>query len=215
MSYIHEALKKARKEKEARHQQYDAITFRPGGKFKFISGRALWLGSFFLVLVAFAAYLWLPSGSTISSIRVTAPPEAVPQPQTKQGADGLYEKARVFQKDGRLEEAKQLYEQALSLAPDHVNALNNLGVIQIYKKRYAAARASFTKAIQLKPDYVDSHYNLACLHALEGGVSQSLTHLRKAVSLDQSVMDWARQDTDLRGLRGLPEFEAIVRPGEK
>ncbi|MGD9022664.1 MAG: tetratricopeptide repeat protein [Deltaproteobacteria bacterium] len=210
MSYIHEALKKARKEKEVRHQQYDGITLRPGGKFEFISGRALWLGSFFLVLVALAAYLWLPSGSTISSIRVTAPPEVVPQPQTKEGANGLYEKARVFQKDGRFEEAKQLYEQTLSLAPDHVNALNNLGVIEIHNKRYTAARASFTKAIQLKPDYVDSHYNLACLYALEGGVSQSLTYLRKAMSLDQSVVEWARQDPDLGGLRGLPEFEAMV-----
>jgi adenylate cyclase len=89
--------------------------------------------------------------------------------------------------------------------------LNNLGVIHIYDKNYSAAQALFEKAIRLKSDYVDSYYNLACLHALNGEVSQSLVHLKEAVSLNQSVKDWARRDTDLQNLRLVPEFEEIIR----
>jgi hypothetical protein len=37
-----------------------------------------------------------------------------------------------------------------------------------------------------------------------------MAHLKKAVSLDNSARDWARMDTDLENLRGLPEFEAIT-----
>ena len=123
----------------------------------------------------------------------------------------MYEKARFFQKNGRLQEAKLLYEEILSLDPDYVDALNNLGVIHIHDKDYSAARAYFSKAVLLKPDYVDSHYNLACLHALEGELSQSIVHLQKAVSLNQSVKQWARSDTDLQKLHGIPEFESILK----
>jgi len=50
---------------------------------------------------------------------------------------------------------------------------------------------------------------------MKGEVKQSLTHLKKAVSLDHSVKDWARRDTDLKNLHGRPEFEEIMGRGIK
>lgn len=236
MSYIHKALNKAQKEKEARYHKDHGIASTPGYKPRFFSGKALWLTSFLLISLAFAAYLWLPSKRIQPHINEPAMPEATQQspphpalsppgervreashkllskhPEGLANAAALFEKARLFQKSGRLQEAKQLYEETLSLDPGYVDALNNLGVIHIHDKNYSAARAFFAKAIRLKSDYVDSYYNLACLHALNGEVSQSLVHLKKAVSLNQSVKDWARRDTDLQNLRRVPEFEEIIR----
>jgi tetratricopeptide (TPR) repeat protein len=241
MSYINEALKKAQKEKEGRHHRYPGIVSAPGYKARLFSGKALWLTACFLASLAFAAYLWLPSGDTQPPGSEPARPKATPQlassepgqpkatprspsseparpkatPQQKSAGNvkALYERARVFHKRGRLQEAMRFYERALSLNPDYVDALNNLGVIHIQNRRYSAARESFAKAIRLRPDYVDSHYNLACLHALEGAVSQSLIHLKRAVSLDQSVKDWARGDADLRNLHGVQGFEEIIGRG--
>lgn len=233
MSYIHKALKKAQKEKETRYHKYNGIVSTPGHKPRLFSAKALWLIPFFLISLAFAAYLWLPSTGTQPPIREPARPQATPRPAvTPQpgmapqpqvtprprgvaNATALYEKARVLHRSGRLQEAMRLYEKALSLDPDYVYALNNLGVIHIHNRMYPAARACFEKAIRHRPDYVDSYYNLACLHALEGGLSQSLIHLKKAVSLDQSVKDWARRDADLGNLRGMPEFEEIIGPGRE
>ena len=209
MSYIHEALKKAQKEKETR-QEYDGIVSAPGHKPRFYSGKALWLIPFFLISLAFAVYLLLPSGDTQAPIHEPEVLEATLQPQSVASATDLYEKARDLHRSGRLQEAMRLYEKALSLDPDYVDALNNLGVIHIHNRRYLDAQACFTEAIQNRPDYVDSYYNLACLHALEGAVSQSLMHLKRAVSLDQSAKDWAQRDADLRNLWGVPEFEEIV-----
>ncbi len=238
MSFIHEALKKAQKEKDARYRKYDGIVSTPGYKPRLFSGKALWLISFLVISLAFAAYLWLPSKRIQPRIREPAMPEATQQspphpnplprggegrvrgasqklsgkhPEGVTDAATLYEKARLFQKSGRLQEAKRLYEETLSLDPDYLDALNNLGVIHIHDKNYSAARAFFAKAIRLKSDYVDAYYNLACLHALKGELTQSLSHLKKAVSLDQSVKDWARRDTDLQNLRRVPEFEEIIR----
>ena len=211
MSFIHEALKKAQKEKDARYSKYHGIVSTPGYKPRFFSGKVLWWTSFVLISLAFTAYLWLPSRGTQPPVREPARPEATPQPQSVVNVVALYEKARLFQKSGRFQEAKRLYEKTLSVDPDYVDALNNLGVIHIHDKNYSAARAFFAKAIRLKPDYVDSYYNLACLHALKGELTQSLSRLKKAVSLDQSVKDWARTDSDLHNLHGVPGFEDMLR----
>jgi len=235
MSYIHEALKKAQKERDALCHKYHGIVSASRYKPKFFSRKALWWTSFLLISLAFTAYLWLPSRGTQPPIRQPETPEVTPQPPpnplppageggvrgashkllSKQpegavNAVALYEKAKLFQKSGRLQEAKQLYEETLNLDPDYVDALNNLGVIHIHDKKYAAAQSNFEKAIWLKPDYVDPYYNLACLHALQGKVTESLRYLKRAVSLDPSAKDWARTDTDLTNLHAVPGFEEII-----
>jgi tetratricopeptide (TPR) repeat protein len=210
MSFIHEALKKAQKEKDARYREHDEIVSTAGHKPRIFSRKALWGGSFLLISLAFTAYLWLPSGGKQPPIREPATPKATPQPKSVENPVALFEKAGLLQKNGRLQKAKGLYEETLSLDPDHVDALNNLGVIYIHDKDYSAARAFFAKAIRQRPGYVDAYYNLACLHALKGELAESLSHLKKAVTLDKSVKDWARTDSDLQNLRGVPEFERIT-----
>jgi tetratricopeptide (TPR) repeat protein len=226
MSYIHDALKKAQKEKDGLHHAYEGVASTPGKKLKLLSGKALWLAPLLLVSLAFAVYLLLPSGDTEGPVVEPARPKlkgktetpvaepARPKPKARPKNVGrpevMYEKARTFHKRGRLQAAKRLYEKTLSIDPGHVDALNNLGVIQLQEGNYPAARISFTEAIRLQPDYVDAHYNLACLNALGGEASQGLVHLKKAVMVDPTVKEWARNDPDLDNLRALPEFKVIV-----
>ena len=121
-----------------------------------------------------------------------------------------YDRARQFHKEGRLEEARRLYEESLRLDPGYVDALNNLGVILIGKRDYVAAQRSLEKAVRLKPRYAEPFYNLACLNAIRGDIKLALAQLKKAVSLDPTVRDWARKDTDLESLRHLPEFRELM-----
>jgi tetratricopeptide (TPR) repeat protein len=121
-----------------------------------------------------------------------------------------YDRARQFHKEGRLEEARRLYEESLRLDPGYVDALNNLGVILISKRDYVAAQRSLEKAVRLKPRYAEPFYNLACLNAIRGDIKLALAQLKKAVSLDPTVRDWARKDTDLESLRHLPEFRELM-----
>ncbi|MBW1740113.1 MAG: tetratricopeptide repeat protein [Deltaproteobacteria bacterium] len=210
MSHIHEALKKAQKEKDALYHKYHGVVSAAGSKPRSFSGKALRWTFLPLILLAFATYLWLPSKNTRPRTHEAPGPEPTPQAESVVNAAVLYERARLFHKRGRLQEAKRLYEEVLSLKPDYVDALNNLGVIHIQTKNYLVAQNDFEKAIRLKPSYVDPHYNLACLHALKGEVTQCLAYLKEAVSLDPSVKEWARMDTDLHGVYGMPEFEEII-----
>jgi tetratricopeptide (TPR) repeat protein len=216
MSYIHEALKKAQKERDARYLKYSGIFSGSGKRMKFFNKKAVvWV---FLPLagisLAFAFYSWLDSGAP----QVPKAPEfkykkaeTVPRKEKVVDADVLFERGRIFHKKGRFEDAARLYRQTLGVAPNRVDAINNLGVIYIHEKDYQAAQSNFEKAIRIKPKYVDPHYNMACLYAIKGEILQSLVHLKKAVSLDKSVRDWARRDTDLEKARRTPEFEGIIR----
>jgi len=132
------------------------------------------------------------------------------QHENVRDAKAFYDRARHLFKSSRSQEAKKVYQEALGIDPGHVDTLNNLGVLFLNDKDYLAAQISFEKAIRLKPGYVDPYYNLACLHAIKGETRQGIEYLEKAISLDNSVRDWAQKDTDLENLRVLPEFMEIM-----
>jgi tetratricopeptide (TPR) repeat protein len=213
MSYIIEALKKAQKEK-------DSNLIRYFGAIKGSSQeRSLWgrkfiyssLLTFVLISLVFVSYSWLDL-----SIE-KKPPESEQKVVVKEhkvggdiGKSDLYDKAGRLYKDGNFQEAKELYEAALSLDPGYVEALNNLGVIYLRQKDHPRAKQALEKAVRLNPLYVEPYYNLACLHTIIGETKQGFTYLKKALAIDSSVKTWARDDSDLENLRTLPEFVEII-----
>jgi tetratricopeptide (TPR) repeat protein len=269
MSYIHDALKKAQREKDSLVTRYSDVWSSVRSRRR-LSIKRGWLVSTCLIVVsvALSAYSWLhsldelplhpgqdagvhraivepperPHSGEISeshvdqgavnsqAFRVQREPTKRPLPanenkrkQTQEpeppvarqpGPDQgmtLYSQALALQKEGRLEDAKKLYEGALERSPHLASALNNLGAIYIKEKNYDMARRMLEKAIQTEPGYVDPYYNLACLHALQNDVGRSLAYLKKATSVNEAVRQWAKTDEDLRNLRGHSEYEKIIQ----
>ncbi|MBW1613687.1 MAG: hypothetical protein B6I32_06020 [Desulfobacterium sp. 4572_20] len=211
MSYIHEALQKAQKEKDARFPRYKKILLGARGKPGIFFSKILWLIFVFVILLAFTVNSWFDFKykKTISAPENQKAVVSYKAEASPNGAD-FYKRAKYFQKIGRLEKAQRLYKQALALEPGNVFVLNNLGVIYIQQRNYSEAINSLESAIRLKPKYADPYYNLACLYALKGKVMKSLENLKKAVSLNKSAREWARKDRDLQNMRGMPEFEEIT-----
>jgi tetratricopeptide (TPR) repeat protein len=135
---------------------------------------------------------------------------ASPQPAANDG-ENVFEQAIRKQRQGKLEEAKELYKKVIRKEPRHFQALNNLGVVYLKLKTYKWAIVRFNDAIDVKHDYVDAHYNLACLYAQKNDRQQSLFYLKNAVHLNPEVRQWAAQDDDLKNLADLPEFNKIVQ----
>jgi len=212
MSYIHEALRKAQKEKDSRrpdHHRPFSGTVKKRGVF---SGRSRWLVALGVILLAFTVYSWLDfSGkeAVTASDDKAKPAVQLERTDSVQAAD-FYKRGSLLHKSGRLDDAKQCYEKALMLDSNSVKALNDLGVAYMQGKDYVEAQERFEQAIQRKPDYVDAYYNLACLYALKGEKTLGLTHLEKAVSLDASVREWAKKDRDLQNLKDQTEFQKII-----
>ncbi len=138
--------------------------------------------------------------------------QASPHPKPSVGRKPtLFRQALALHKDGRLQEAKKLYEAALERSPDLVSALNNLGTIHIGQRDYPQAHRLLEKATLADPSYADPYYNLACLYALQTDVEQSLFYLKKAIAADDTVRDRAQGDKDLENLRGHVEYKRILK----
>ena len=46
------------------------------------------------------------------------------------------------------------------------------------------------------------HYNIACYHAVLGEEKRAISHLDRAISMDESLLEQARRDNDLADLAG-------------
>ena len=122
----------------------------------------------------------------------------------------LYEEALSAQRQKQIERAERLYKRVLSIDPGHVNALNNLGVLYMSQHRQGQAIPLFEKALSQKRDYADPYYNLACLYAQRGETGQALAHLKSAVAINGEVVQWAKQDGDLKSIRSTEAFKSIM-----
>jgi tetratricopeptide (TPR) repeat protein len=124
-------------------------------------------------------------------------------------AKRLYEEAAIAGRSGNFSKAKLLYGETLTLAPDNVEAMNNLGVVFLSEKKQDKALSLFRRAIVLKRDYADPYYNMACLYAQKNDISQSLWYLKIAISIDKEVKNWAKRDADMNKVVMSPKFKEI------
>ena len=84
---------------------------------------------------------------------------------------------------GDLESAKKCFIQMLESDPDHIEALNNLGVIDFHKGVVDKATSYFRRALEIDGDYTDAVENLArCLEA-KGDFLEAVELYQRALKL--------------------------------
>jgi len=77
------------------------------------------------------------------------------------------------------------------------------------KENITAARDLFRMQLSIFEHNIPL-YNIACCEALLGNGKEALEHLRKAVATGYTNADHMEKDEDLKSLRNLDEFQAIV-----
>ena len=66
----------------------------------------------------------------------------------------------ALQNQGKLEEAIDAYNKALSLKPDYAETYNNIGNTLKAQAKLEEAIKAYTKAISIKPNNTESYWNL-------------------------------------------------------
>jgi tetratricopeptide (TPR) repeat protein len=239
MSYINEALRKVQKEKESRYVAYEHIVSADGKKLeqpkKWLSLMGISIVFFFAAGIIVLLY-WSEDKKMPVIQRISAPPVVVsaviaghkpdnntkvklqPQETTVQvrtkpeaaESKALFAQALERQREGKLKEAKRLYQKVVKIDQYNLQAFNNLGVIYMSEKNYKRAIMRFHDAIKIKHDYPDAHYNLACLYAQKNDAAQSLLYLKNAIRYNPEVKHWAENDGDLQTMADLPEFKKLL-----
>jgi tetratricopeptide (TPR) repeat protein len=103
------------------------------------------------------------------------------------------------------------FENVLRHRRDYVDVIEILGGLYTKTGRISDGLKMDRKLVRLQPENATAHYNLACSLALSARKSDALRALRRAVDLGYRDYDWMSQDPDLEGLKGVPEFESLLR----
>ena len=87
------------------------------------------------------------------------------------------------QRERNLQAAKNLYKETLNTNPDHVESLNNLGVILLQLGKLQEAKSSYQKAIQINPSYASAHNNLGVVFKKIGERQKAISCYEKAIEI--------------------------------
>jgi tetratricopeptide (TPR) repeat protein len=89
-------------------------------------------------------------------------------------------------------------------------ALRAMGVMQLAENQIKDAAETLAELVVRAPDLAEGQYNYACALARLGDAPGALDHLRAALRLDGDLASHARQDDDLKSLRGSAAFEQLT-----
>lgn len=100
-------------------------------------------------------------------------------------------------------------ERDLSPEQRHL-ALRAMGVMQLAENHVREAAETLAELVVRTPDLAEAQYNYACALARLGDAQGAIDHLRAALKLDSELAAHARQDDDLRSLRGSAAFQQLT-----
>jgi tetratricopeptide (TPR) repeat protein len=104
--------------------------------------------------------------------------EALPAPLARERGDLTFHLGLVLQRYGDLDEAREAYQQAVAVAPDHGPAWNNLGVTLALQGRNAEALGAFTHALRARPADAQACANARRAAAMLGAAPPELEQCR-------------------------------------
>jgi predicted O-linked N-acetylglucosamine transferase (SPINDLY family) len=115
-------------------------------------------------------------------------------------ATGLPEhlaRAETLHQQGKITEARQLYEEVVGLQPDHCGALNALGVLWAQARDARRACVYFERVIAAQPDNLGAHCNRGLALKQLGQFEAALASFDRAIALnpDDPVVHFNRAET--------------------
>jgi Tfp pilus assembly protein PilF len=95
--------------------------------------------------------------------------------------DGL---GSALLQEGRLEEARKEFAEALRLNPNHTSAHNNLGLLLLRQGALEDAWKEFSEVLRLNPNHADAHNNLGLILLRQGRTEEARQEFSEAVRLN-------------------------------
>ncbi len=101
-------------------------------------------------------------------------------------------------------------EGVLRRCPAHLPVLEALGDLYTKHGRIEEGLEIDLKLTSMSPDNETYQYNLACSLSLLGRNDEALACIQKAITCGYSDWEWMQKDSDLKSLRKLPAFIALL-----
>ncbi len=108
--------------------------------------------------------------------------------------------ARLYIRNGDIEDAIDLYREIIELDPDDETVLLRLGFLYSQQNRFVEAEEMFMRALSLNPDSLFAHLYLARLAIQTGDVEQAVDWYKEALKINWSV-DLALEVAEFYGIQ--------------
>ena len=95
-----------------------------------------------------------------------------------------FNKAIEYHKIKKIYLAKELYSEVIKKDPNHINALNNLGIIFFSLKKFDDAIKVFQKAITVNFNFISAHNNLGLVCSELGNFQKAIDSYEKAIKIN-------------------------------
>jgi tetratricopeptide (TPR) repeat protein len=92
--------------------------------------------------------------------------------------------AAEHQKEGRWDEAEQLYREVLRSNPTNVDAMRLLGNVTLQTGRIYQAERLFRRAVSNAPDFVQAQIDLGCALKKQSRLEEAIAQFNQAISLE-------------------------------
>ncbi|MBE0532904.1 MAG: tetratricopeptide repeat protein [Rhodospirillales bacterium] len=106
-----------------------------------------------------------------------------------ESADDLVERGLAFHKQGRLAEARPLYDAALARDPGHAEAFHLMGLIAYQQGDFDDALSRIEAAIRHRPDVAKYHSNRGNALKEKGWLEDAIAAYRRAIVIDPDFAD--------------------------
>jgi protein O-mannosyl-transferase len=90
---------------------------------------------------------------------------------------------------GRVQEAKEHYEQSLQINPKNAEAHYNFGNALMRSGRIPEAIEEFQQALRIKPDDAEVHSNLGAALAKTGKIKDAIAHYEQALRIEPDLAE--------------------------
>jgi len=97
--------------------------------------------------------------------------------------------ARVYHRAGRLDEAKELYQELLQKSPNDADLRYRLGKVLLDLGDLNAAGESFHQVLQMDPNNAAAHNGLANLYYRKRNMAEAMSEYQKALNLNPNLAD--------------------------
>ncbi len=114
-------------------------------------------------------------------------------------------------REGRYENAVEMYDKATEINPDCYEAFLGQGVAYTRLQRYDEAIAAYNKAIRTSSDKADAWYGKARCYALKNDTDMAVDNLRQAIALNPDIREMAQHESDFNSVRETESFDNLMR----
>ncbi len=128
-------------------------------------------------------------------------------------AQAVMRDAQNYMTEGRFEQARQRFLDAIEKDPTVSEAYNGVGVTYYARNQHGEALDWYKRALAVDPDLGDAYYNIACLHAVKGEKEAAFRFLTLAVRNGYTTDEALDDDHDLDALRADPRFAKLKKAG--